>query len=169
MLYKKLAAFSVCLFVACIVCGPAFAGNATPPSPVGAWQFTLAQGGSPASSSVAGLITFTSDATVVEDDVSEIAVAPVTTTSVAPATGGQGIWQPSPVFGDLFVQFISLVANPKATLRARRIVTMTIALNSTHDKFRGGYSSEVVDSGGRVLSTGSGTVTGTLIPHPALP
>ena len=128
---------------------------------VGSWDLTAtpsstAKGGP----SIAGLATFTSDGTVVETDTTEI---------VQRGTPGHGIWQPSPVFGSFFIRFTSLVANPDATLNARRIVTMTVALDSTGDHFSGGYTYEVVDATAHVLTTGSGTVTGQLMVHPLLP
>ena len=150
--------------------GSASAQGATP-SPVGAWQFELMpNAGSTTTSPIDGLISLTSDGLVIETDLGEIATSPAgATPSIAPATMGQGIWQPGPVFGRLFVRFISLTANPNATIRAKRVLTMTVAPNSRDDKFQGGYSFVIIDPAGHAISSGSGAVSGERIPHPALP
>jgi hypothetical protein len=75
----------------------------------------------------------------------------------------------SPVFGSLFIRFTSLFANPDSTLHSKRIVTMTVTLNSTGDQFGGGYSFAVLDPTGRAIMTGSGTVAAQLMTHPLLP
>jgi hypothetical protein len=46
---------------------------------------------------------------------------------------------------------------------------MTVALNAGGDQFSGGYSVEIVDPAGHVLSGSSGTVKGQLMVHPLLP
>jgi hypothetical protein len=135
--------------------------SGTGASLVGSWEFTLKPNPGPTSTPVTeGLATFTSDLTVIETDTDEI---------VTHLTPGHGIWQPSPVFGSWFIRFTSLGANLDGTLRSKRIVTMTVALNSTHHQFSGGYSFEVDDASGHAIATGSGTVTGRLMPHPLLP
>jgi hypothetical protein len=127
---------------------------------VGSWEFTAKPNLSSSAEIVSGLATFTSDGTVIETDASE---------AVLHLTAGHGIWQPSPVIGNLFIRFTSLMANPDGTLHAKRIVTMTVALNSIGDQFSGGYSFEVVTPSGHVFTMGSGTVTGQLMIHPLLP
>ena len=141
------------------------------PSLAGSWEFTLTPASSqPPAPAIEGLATFTTDGSMIETDGSE--VVPVQTSAGGPVlrgTPGHGIWQPSPVFGQLFVRFTSLLVNPNATLRAKRILTMNLALNSTGDQFSGSYSLEIDDSTGHVLSTGSGVVKGQLMVHPLLP
>lgn len=132
----------------------------TPPSLTGSWQFAEHSNSSAAVSVIAGLATFTADGSVVETDTGEAAVH---------ATPGHGIWQPAPVFGTLYIQFISLSANPNGSLHSKKIVTMFVTPNTAGDQFSGEYSFEVVDPTGRALATGAGTVTGQLIPHPLLP
>jgi hypothetical protein len=149
------------------------AENANQPSLAGSWQFTLIAGGPPASSPavvpVPVLATFTSDGSMVETDATE--VVPTTSSAGTPVYGtpGHGIWQPGPAFGNLFIRFISLLVNPSKTLDAKKIVTITGALDSTGNQFSGNYSFELVDPTGRVIATGSGTVKGQRIPHPLLP
>jgi hypothetical protein len=48
-------------------------------------------------------------------------------------------------------------------------VTLTVAVNSAGDQFSGGYSFEVVDPTGHVLTTVTGTLSGQLMQHPLLP
>ena len=136
-------------------------GTTTKPSLVGSWEFKVRPNLNPSTETlIAGLATFTSDGTVIETDTSEAALH---------LTPGHGIWQPSPAIGNWFIRFISLVANPHGTLHSKRIVTLTVALNSTGDQFNGGYSFEVIAPSGHVTATGSGTVAGQLMVHPLLP
>jgi hypothetical protein len=130
------------------------------PSLTGSWQFTEQSNSAAVAVVVSGLATFTADGSAVETDTGEAA---------AHATPGHGIWQPAPVFGSLYIQFISLSANPNGSLHSKRIVKMFVTPNAAGDQFSGEYSFEVVDPTGRVMTTGSGTVTGQLIPHPLLP
>jgi hypothetical protein len=105
---------------------------------------------------------------MIETDSSEVApVAPAVTALYA--TAGHGIWQPAPAFGNLYIQFISLMVNQNGSLYARKTVTMGGALDSTGNNFSGSYSFVLADPNGGVLATGSGTVTGQRIPHPVLP
>jgi hypothetical protein len=166
MLRKLLAGLFCALMLQAI--SPAFA-QTNIPSLVGSWEFTLIQDPSRVSSAIEGLATFTTDGSVIETDATEVVPVQSLTTGVLHGTPGHGIWQPSPVFGQLFVRFMSLIVGPNATLRAKRILTMTLALNATKDQFSGSYSVEFVDPAGHMLSTSSGTVKGQLMVHPQLP
>lgn len=132
----------------------------TLPSLTGSWQFAEQSNSSAAAAVVSGLATFTSDGSVVETDTAEAA---------AHATPGHGVWQPAPAVGTVYIQFMRFLANPNGSLHSKKIVTMFVTPNTAGDQFTGDYSFEVVDPSGRVLTTGSGTVTGQLIPHPLLP
>src|SRR5450432_2833587 len=150
---------------------PLAAQNPTPPPLAGSWQLTLtpAPRNPPASAPmIQALATFTSDGSVIETDSSEMApIAPAVTSGIR-ATGGHGIWQPAPAFGNLYIQFISLVVNQNGSLYARKTVTITGALDSAGNTFSGSYGYVLADPNGGVLATGSGTVTGQRIPHPLL-
>jgi hypothetical protein len=89
-------------------------------------------------------------------------------TSAVYGTPGHGIWQPGPVAGRLFIQFVSLLVNRNATLHATKTVTIMIGLDASGNNFSGSYNFELVDPAGHV-KTGSGTITGQKIPHPLLP
>ena len=145
---------------------PVLMAQTSTPSLVGSWEFTVTTPS--ATSAVAtlpfeGLATFTSDGTVVETDIQAL---------LTPATPGHGIWQQGPIpppVGYKYVRFTTLIPNVNGSLRSKRIVTMLITLNSAGDQFTGTWEYEVVDSKGKVLSTGSANVTGELMPHPLLP
>ena len=133
----------------------------TKPSLVGSWEFTAKRDTSnTAENIVTGLATFTSDGTAIEADTSEAALH---------LTPGHGIWQPGPAVGTLFIRFISLIPNAQGALHAKRVVTMSMELSATGDEFSGGYSFEVIDPAGHVLTSGSGSLAGQRIVHPLLP
>ena len=139
---------------------------------VGSWQLTLTPNSptpNPPVVPIPALATFTADGTVVETDGSEATPALVSTVNVVYGTPGHGIWQPAPAIGNLFIQFISLMVNPNASLHARRIVEIIGALDSTGNNFKGSYDSQVVDPTGHTIVMSRGTVTGQKIPHPLLP
>jgi hypothetical protein len=137
---------------------------------VGSWQLTLTPNSpTPPVVPIPALATFTADGSVVETDGSEATPAMVSTVHIVYGTPGHGIWQPAPAIGNLFIQFISLLVNPNASLHARRIVTIIGALDSTGDNFKGSYDSHVVDPTGHTIVMSTGTVTGQKIPHPLLP
>ena len=165
------------LVIACMSCGlilsaiqPLAAQATNPPSLAGSWQLTLTPISPTASVPVrvAALATFTSDGSVIETDATEAVPMMVEGTAVY-GTPGHGIWQPGPAISNFFIQFISLLLNQDETLHAKKIVTITGSLDSTGNHFRGSYSYELVNPGGVVIVTGSGTVTGQKIPHPLLP
>lgn len=166
------------LLLSCMFCGlialaiqPVLAQTGTPATSLaGSWEFTLTPNTSATSKPpIPGLATLTTDGSVIETDTSEVVPVPISSGRLVSGTPGHGIWQPSPVFGSWFIRFTSLMANPNATLHAKRIVTMTVTLNSTGDQFSGGYSFEWVDPTGHAIATGSGTVAGQLMVHPLLP
>ena len=147
------------------------AQSSTPPPLAGSWQLTLtpARQNPPATApTIYALATFTTDGSVIETDSSEVAPISPAVTAIH-ATGGHGIWQPAPAFGNLYIQFISLWVNQNGSLYARKTVTIGGALDSTGNNFSGSYSYVLADPNGGVLTTGSGMVAGQRIPHPLLP
>lgn len=141
------------------------------PSLAGSWQLTFIAN-SPALVAVApiqGLATFTEDGSMIETNATEVVAMTTSFGTRVYATPGHGIWQPGPVVGRLFIQFINLLVNPNETLHAKKTVTITGALDSTGNRFNGNYFFDMADPTGHVIATGSGTVTGERIPHPLLP
>ena len=149
---------------------PAAAQTPSTSQLVGSWQLTLTPN-SPVRPVVPipALATFTSDGSVIETDGSEATPAMVSTVNVVYGTPGHGIWQPAPAIGNLFIQFISLLVNPNASLHARRIVTIMGALDSAGNNFKGTFDSQVADLTGHTIVMSTGTVVGQRIPHPLLP
>lgn len=160
MLHRRLSLFSFCTLLVSLIQPAAVAQSVSMSPLVGSWDFMARPSSSLNTTTVSGLLTFTSDGTVVESDTGEAAVH---------ATPGHGIWQPSPVAGHWFVRFSSLTPNAVGSLHSRRIVTLTVAVNSAGDQFSGSYSFEVVDPTGHVLTTVTGTLSGQLMQHPLLP
>jgi len=149
---------------------PVAAQAANLPSLAGSWQlaFTPLSPTASVPVRVAGLVTFTSDGSVIETDATEVVPMMFEGTAVY-GTPGHGIWQHGPAISNFFIQFISLLLNQNETLHAKKIVTITGSLDSTGNHFRGSYSYELVNPRNVVIVTGSGTVTGQKIPHPLLP
>jgi hypothetical protein len=133
----------------------------TRPALIGSWEFTVTPNPSPSTETpVTGLATFTSDFTVIETD---------TNASALHLTPGHGAWQMGPVVGHWFIRFTSLEATPFGTLRATRVTTMFVTLNSVGNEFNGSYFSEIIDAAGHAITSGSGNVKGQLIQLPLLP
>ena len=162
----------VCVFSGLILLALQPLAAQTPSPLAGSWQINLTPTtppGTPPAVPIAGLATFTTDGSVIETDATEVVPMITATGTTAYGTPGHGIWQPSPVFGHLFIQFFSLVVNPDTTLNAKKTVTMTVSLNASGTQMSGGYSFVVIDPTGHVITMGSGTVSGQKIPHPLLP
>jgi hypothetical protein len=168
------------LVIACMSCGltlsaiqPLSAQATNPPSLAGSWQLTLIAVGPPASSPavvpVPGLATFTSDGSMVETDATEVVPMMNGGGTAVYGTPKHGIWQPGPAVGNLFIQYISLLVNHNTTVHAKKVVTITGALDSSGNQFNGNYSYKLIDPTGHAIAMGSGTVTGERIPHPLLP
>ena len=169
---QRLAIVCLCSGLTLSVIQPLEAQSPKSMALVGSWQLTFTPNRTMAGSAAAsfqGLATFTSDGSVIETDATEVIPLMIAATSVVYGTPGHGIWQPGPAVGNLFIQFISLLVNPNETLYAKKTVTITGALDSTGNRFKGNYSFELVDRMGHVIATGSGTLTGQRIPHPFLP
>ena len=68
-----------------------------------------------------------------------------------------------------FFQVVSLTTNPDGTLLTTRNFGALVAPNSDGDEFSGSYSFDIVNASGASIGTGSGEISGKLIPHPLLP
>jgi hypothetical protein len=145
--------------------------SAATPSLTGSWQFTLTATAPPTPPVVPipGLATFTSDGSVIETDGSEFALtASATAAPAKTSTPGHGIWQMANTPETLYVQYISLVLDTDGALYARRVTTMFLTMNAAGNMFSGTYTTDQV-TGSVTTLLSSGTVTGQLIPHVALP
>jgi len=163
------------LIVSLVILGAALFGMkplaAQPPSLPGSWQLTLTPNPTPGSVEppILALATFTTDGSMIETDSSEVAAVTSTARATRGGTAGHGIWQPAPVPGNLFLQFINLIINPNGTLYLQRKVTIIGAMDASGDNFTGNYSFTLTNPIGGFVGSGSGTVTGQRIPHPLLP
>ena len=111
------------------------------PSLAGSWQLTLTPNPNPGGVEpvILALATFTTDGSVIESDSSEVATIPPSVRSIRAGTAGHGIWQPAPVPGNLFIQFISLIVNPNGTLYLTKKVTIAGAMDASGNNFSGSY------------------------------
>ncbi len=168
---RKLANACISLGITLSAIQPFASQAANPPSLTGSWQLTLTPVSPTASVPIPihGLATFTSDGSVVEADATEAVPMMNAAGTALYGTPGHGIWQPGPAFGTLFIRFISLLLKQNTMLYADKIVTITGALDSTGNHFKGDYGYELVDPTGRAIAIGSGTVTAEKVPHPLLP
>jgi len=142
---------------------------AASPSLAGSWQFTLTPTSPTPTLSYPGLATLTTNGSVIETDGTELSPGPVTTTAApASATPGHGIWQLGPCMCNFYVQYFSLVVNTDGSLYATNVTTATVTLASTGTQFSGTYTT-IQEAGGSTKEIASGTISGTLIPHPKLP
>ena len=142
--------------------------HAQTPTLAGSWQFTLSPGAGSTDPVVFALATFTTDGSMIETDSSEVSGIAAATRSTR-ATGGHGIWQPAPVPGNLYLQFISLIINPNGSVYLQKKVTIFGAMDSSGNNFSGTYSYTLTNPVGGFVGSGSGTIAGERIPHPLLP
>ena len=138
------------------------------PSLQGSWRFTLTPATPTPSAQIPGLVTFTSDGSLIETDGSEL-TAISATTGATPSSPGHGVWQLGPSMTFYYVQYDSITVAANGALISTNQTTMTLTMSSTGQNFSGSYTTSTINPQGMVLKTVSGSVTGVLIPHPALP
>jgi hypothetical protein len=113
------------LVLASLFSGLAFAQPTSMSSLTGSWQLTLTPKAPIAAAiplaAVPGLVTFTSDGSLVESDATEAVPSAI----AVYGTPGHGIWQPGPAIGNFYIQYISLFVNHNATLHSKKTVTIT--------------------------------------------
>lgn len=151
------------------LCAEAVPANAASPSLAGSWKFMLTPTTPTPSPQIPGLATFTSDGSMIESDGLEVVVKAPSTVSGGFNSPGHGIWQLGPSMTFYYVQYISVVVNQNGSLNSTNTTTMTLTPNSTGTAFSGTYSTQLATAMGKILKTTTGTVSGQLIPHPALP
>jgi hypothetical protein len=168
---RKLLLIVILLCLAAGIIGRGLAQ--TQPAPgllVGSWELTLyTDMVGPREGSVPALVTFTSDLTAIADGGAGTLTPFWPPHRGSSVTTAHGIWQPSPAVGNFYVHVISLSIDSSGILNTKADFTMTVGLNETGDKLSGGYSFQMTGPGGDIVASGSGTVTGQLIPHALLP
>ena len=142
---------------------------AASPSLAGSWLITLTPTGPTPTLSIPGLATFTTNGSLIETDGTEVSPG-IITAPPGPTYGtpGHGIWQLGPCMCNFYVQYFSLVVNADGSLYATNVTTATVTLSSTGTQFSGTYTT-IQEAGGSTKEIASGTISGTLIPHPKLP
>jgi len=156
--------------LAAVVALPTSMAAATP-SLAGSWHLSLVPTTAPIPITIPGLVTFTTDGSAIETDGSELVPGPATTTGPVAISPAHGIWQISPAMVSYYLQWFSVGVNADGSLNSTFVTTATVAFpaNSTsHDTFTGSYTTVESNASG-ISKTTSGTIKGTLIPHPKLP
>ena len=149
-----------CLMV--FVAQPAFA-QAQSASLVGSWELSLTP--SSGTVAVAGLANFTSDGGAIAT-AAGILVGPVApgSTSTTPLNPAFGNWNGSgPIGTGAAFKFVSLVTNADGSIAATRTFQATVTVNANGNGFTGTYTVETVE--GTVVIHGTGSISGSLIPH----
>ncbi|HYM00960.1 MAG TPA: hypothetical protein VEZ90_18525, partial [Blastocatellia bacterium] len=118
---------------------------------------------------IAALATFHTDNTAVATG-GGVLVGPVASSSTTPLEGptpALGYWSAGPIPGGSFfiLQFTSLITNQNGSLFATRSFTADVNVTQNNTQFSGTYSFTVTDTSGTVIETGSGTISGKLIPR----
>jgi hypothetical protein len=138
--------------------------RAANPSLAGSWEltFTPTVPPTPPVIQIPGLATFTRDGSAIETDGTEVAMH---------ATPGHGIWQLMPCLCSFYIQYFSLGVDSDGGLSSKSVTVaiVTPATSGTGTTFSGQYTTTTTGPSGTPPKTTTGTLTGTLIPHPALP
>lgn len=161
---KIIAICIACFFLACfgIQSGSA---QGTSPSLTGSWQLTLVPNTLP-TFQVAGLANFTSDGGAVATASAILAgTGDIASTSpVSSPTPAIGNWNDGGAANRAVFKVLSIITNPDGSLFATRTF-IADGISSTGSSFTGSYSYQVVDTSNNTIASGSGTISGTLIPH----
>jgi hypothetical protein len=172
MFSKTFTASIICGLIVLIAQPKSFA--AAKPSLAGSWELTFTPSGPPTPPVVVipGFATFTTNGSVIETDGSELAPGPASSNSAATyGSPGHGIWQLSPCLCSFYISYISLTVNASGSLNSKAVTvaTVTAATSTTGTTFTGQYTTTTTGPAGAPPVTTSGTLTGSLIPHPLLP
>ena len=149
--------------------------SAAKPSLAGSWTLRFVQSTptpTPPVTEFPGLATFTADGSLVETDGSELAPHPSATVTGSAAFGspGHGIWQLTPSMTGFYIQYLSFSVNANGTVNSTSITTATVSMTTSTSggtTISGDYTTTTTS--GTITKVSSGTLTGQLIPHPALP
>lgn len=131
------------------------------PSIVGAWQITFL---SPTGSfqPIPGVMTFTSDYTVVESDAGEVVPTMIPGSQTQYGTTGQGAWTLNSD-GEVSFKLIEVFGYPNDTLSVTGTVQFKVKLNPDGKNFFGSGNFEFVDRSGVVVATGTENLQGKRI------
>jgi hypothetical protein len=129
---------------------------------VGAWKINfLSQANPPAFQPIPGVITFTSDGTVVESDGGEVAPTVIPGVPTQYGTVGEGVWKRCDD-REVVLKLVEIFVFGNNTLSATGTLKFRLKLDGD-DRFRGSGTFEFVDPNGNVLANGSENLEGNRI------
>jgi hypothetical protein len=130
---------------------------------VGAWKIQFVSPTNPPQfQPIPGVMTFTSDRTIVESDGGEVAPTVIPGVPTQYGTTGQGVWKCGED-GEVVLKIIEIFVFPDATLSARGTLKFSIKLHDDGKSFSGTGSYQFVDPNGNVLATGTENLEGQRI------
>ena len=136
---------------------------------VGSWELTLVPSlpPGPPAIEIPGLANFTSDGGAVATG-SAILVGTgglTSTSTLSGPTPAIGNWNAGGPVGDAAFKLVSIITNADGTLFATRTLQALVTPGSGGSSFTGSYSYTIVNTAGTTIASGSGTISGSLIPH----
>ena len=148
------------VFALTLLAGALAAQSDTARNPIiGTWEISFySSANPPAFKPIPGLITFTSDGTVIESDGGE--VAPTSTpVGTQYGTTGQGVWQDEGEKG-IHMKLIEIFANSDNTLGARGVLRFALQVNEAKNTIAGEGNFVFYDPKGNVLANGTENIRG---------
>jgi hypothetical protein len=133
---------------------------------VGAWTIKFVSPTSPPQfQPIPGVITFTSDGTVLESDGGEVAPTVIPGVPTQYGTAGHGVWKCGE-YGEVTLKLIEVFVFPDDTLSATGTLKFTLKLNANGDAFAGSGTFKFIDPKGNVLASGTEDLQGKRITIP---
>jgi hypothetical protein len=133
---------------------------------VGTWKIMFVSPTKPPQfQPIPGVITFTSDGTVLESDGGEVAPTVIPGVPTQYGTTGQGVWR-CEGDGDFLLKIIEVFVFGDNTLSATGTLKFKIKLNADGDYFSGPGTFKFVDPKGSLLASGTEDLRGRRIKIP---
>ena len=130
---------------------------------VGSWKINFVSPTNPPQfQPIPGVITFTSDGTVVESDGGEVAPTVIPGVPTQYGTAGHGVWKRRED-GEVVLKLIEIFVFGNNTLSATGTLKFRLKLDEDDDAFFGSGTFEFVDPNGNVLASGSENLEGKRI------
>jgi hypothetical protein len=130
---------------------------------VGAWKINFVSPANPPQfQPIPGVITFTSDGTVVESDGGEVAPTVIPGVPTQYGTAGHGVWKRRDD-GEVVLKIIEVFVFGNNTLAATGTLKFTLKMDEDDDAFFGSGTFEFVDPNGNVLASGTENLEGKRI------
>jgi hypothetical protein len=130
---------------------------------VGAWKIKFVSPTNPPQfQPIPGVMTFTSDRTIIESDGGEVAPTVIPGVPTQYGTTGQGVWKCGEN-GEVVLKIVEIFVFPDGTLSATGTLNFRIKLHDDGESFSGSGSYQFVDPKGNVLASGNEDLDGTRI------